>query len=104
MAEIITLTTPLTKPSQTTITIERITFDRVAQSVYVQWSGNNGEAASYAYVTPAPIGATVTRTGASLLSLVNTRNFTTNSMMKQILQLIQTDGLIGAGSVSGTPD
>lgn len=100
--EIITLQTPLTKPSQTTVSIERITFDRVAQSVAVQWTGNNGEAASWVYTTPA--SGAVARTGASLLSLVNTRNFASNSMIKQVLQLLQTDGLIAAGSVSGTPD
>jgi len=106
MAELVTLTTPITKPTQSTITIDRITIDVTAKAILIQWLGNNGEAASAAYPTPAilnPLGA-LQPTGAVLLNQLNTLNMSTTSLIKRVLQRLQTDGYIAAGTIAGTPD
>lgn len=103
MSESITLTTPVVKPSQTGIVIDRITIDVTAKSVLIQWLGNNGEAGSAAYPTPAPQGS-VQPTGATIITTLNTANLSANSLVKRVLQRLQTDGYLAAGNVSGTPD
>lgn len=103
MSESITLTTPITKPSQTGIVIDRLTIDVTAKSVTIQWLGNNNEIGSAVYPTPAPVGS-LQPTGAVIITTLNTANLTTNSLVKRILQRLQTDGYIGAGNVIGTPD
>lgn len=101
MAEILTLASPLTKPSQTTVRIERIIIDINQKSVLIQWLGTNGEPGSAAYPTPAS-GAQPT--GATLISSLNTANLSTISLVKRILQRLQTDGYLPAGTIAGTPD
>jgi hypothetical protein len=106
MAEIITLTTAITKPSTTTFSLERLTIDVAQKAISLQWMGNDGLAGSASYPTPAilnPLG-TLQPTGAVLLTQLNTANLSTLSLVKRILQRLQTDGYIGAGTVSGTPD
>jgi len=102
MAEQVTLTTPVTKPSLTGYTLDRITIDVTAQSILIQWLGNNGEAGSASYPTPAPQGSSQP-SGATLLHNLNTANFSVNSLVKQIFQRLQTDGYIASGNISGTP-
>ena len=105
MAEQITLTTPVTKPSQTLIKIDQVRFDITNLLIEVRWRGDNDEAGSAVYPTPAipsPAGP-LQPTGQSLISSINTGNNTTTSMAKKILQRLQTDGYVGAGSVTGTP-
>ena len=103
MPEIITLATPLTKPNQTLVKLDRIVLDIEMKSIYIQWLGNNGEPGSASYPTPAPSGSSQP-SGATLLNQLNTVNLSTTSLVKRILQRLQTDGYIGAGSVTGTPD
>ncbi len=105
MSEIITLTTPITKPNQTTVKLDRVTFDLTGQTVLVQWLGNNNEAASAVYPTPAilnPLGV-LQPTGAALLTAVNTANLTANSLLHRIMTRVITDGYV-IGTVSGSPD
>ncbi len=106
MAELVTLAAPVTKPSQTTIVIDRITIDVTAKAILVQWLGNNGEAASASYPTPAilnPLGV-LQPTGAALLTSLNTANLTANSLVHRVITRLLSDGYIPAGTVSGTPD
>lgn len=103
MAEIITLTTPISKPSQTIVKLDRLTIDVSTKSVYVQWLGENGEIGSAAYPTPPPNGS-AQPSGQTLITTLNTANLTTTSLAKRVLQRIQLDGYIGAGSVTGTPE
>ena len=106
MAEIITLTTPIAKPSQTGIRMERIIIDFDQKSLFFQWLGNNNEAGSASYPTPAilnPLG-NPQPSGATLLNNLNNANLSTTSLVKRILQRLQTDGYITAGTISGTPD
>lgn len=106
MPEIVSLTTPITKPNQTQVRIERVILDVEIKSIFIQFLGNNGEAGSAFYPTPAilnPLGD-LQPTGAVLLSTLNTANLTSNSLVRRIINRLQTDGYIGAGSITGTPD
>lgn len=106
MAEIITLTSPIVPPTQSTIRFERIIIDVEAKSVMVQWLGNNSEPGSAVYPTPAvlnPLGA-LQPSGQQLIQTLNTANLTSNSLVRRTLTRLQTDGYIPAGTLSGTPD
>jgi len=105
MAEIITLSTPLTKPSTTTVAIDRIVIDVTAKSILIQWTGNDGLAGSAAYPTPAPVGSSQP-SGATLLTTLNKLNLSgvNPSLVNRILTRLQSDGYIGAGATSGSPD
>lgn len=106
MAELVTLTAPVTKPNQTTIRIERIVLDIEQKAILIQWLGNNNEAGSASYPTPAilnPLGA-LQPTGAVLLNQLNTLNMSTTSLVKRVLQRLQTDGYLAAGTIAGSPD
>ena len=102
--ELITLTTPITKPSQTTIRLERLTIDIPTKTIAVQWLGNNNEAGTAVYSTPAPPDHPTQPTGAVLLNGLNTANLTTNSLVRRILNRLQLDGYIPAGTIGGTPE
>jgi|SRR6185295_5375661 len=104
MAEILTLTTPITKPTTTAFHLQRLTLDIDAKSILVQWLGDDGLAASAAYPTPAPADHPSQPTGATLLNSLNTGNMTTTSLVKKVYQRLQTDGYIAAGTITGTPD
>jgi hypothetical protein len=103
MAETVTLVTPIVRPPTTSIKIERVVLDIVAKSVYIQWLGDDGSAGSASYPTPAPAGSTQP-SGATLLNTLNTANLSSNSLVRRILGRLQTDGYIGTGAVTGTPD
>ena len=72
----------------------------------IQWLGNNGEAASAFYPTPAvlnPLGV-LQPTGAVLINTLNNANLSTISLVKRIFQRLQTDGHPRRAPVPGTPD
>lgn len=104
MAEIVTLTSAITKPSQTSIRIQCFTVDVDDKSFFVQWIGNNGEAGSASYPTPAPADHPSQPTGATLINTLNNANLSTKSLVKRALERLQADGYIPAGTISGTPD
>lgn len=99
MAETVSLNTPITHPSVNVFSITQVTINVVAQSIYIQWVGDNNEAFSANYPTPSP---NAQPTGAALIHTLNTANFGTNSLVKQIFTRLQADGYIGAGTISGT--
>ena len=96
-AETTTLTTPVTRPSQTACRVDRITLDITAKTIYIQVLGNNDEATSKVY------DATTTPTGQTLLTSLNTANLTSNSLLKRVLNRLSTDGVC-VGTVTGTPE
>src|SRR5206468_6606874 len=89
--ETLTLTTPITKASQTAWKIDWIKFDVTNKIVTVSVLATDGsDAKQIVYgATPAPVSG---QTGASLLSIVNTCNCTTTSMNKRALNLLAQDG------------
>ena len=100
MAEIVTLTSPLTKPNVTTVTLDQIIINRTNMSIYITWFGNTGEQFSASYPTPSPNSQP---SGSTLIHTLNTSNFSTNSLQKQVFNRLIADGYL-AGTVSGTPD
>lgn len=96
MPEDLTLTTPVTKPTITKWRFDSLTLNRSAPSV------------SATFLEPTT-GETVTctETGAdALLTLkaLNTANLSTNSLQKRVTNWAIGKGVLGAGTISGTPD
>jgi hypothetical protein len=94
MAEIFTLTTPITQPVRNTYIVERLILDWTAQVVQVYLMGSDGVEVFNQW------------TGASavtLMTAMNSANFTVNSLYKNILLQLIAAGKIPAGTVSGTP-
>lgn len=107
MAEQITLTAPVAQPSITTWTIAQVDLLPIEQVVTVSVRGSNGVTIHARYPTPAidgPLG-TPLPSGATLLTQLNKMNFSgaNPSFVARVLLRLQTDGFIGAGSVTGTP-
>lgn len=96
MAEVLTLTAPVTFPNLTGYTITDVQLDITNLTVRVRLVGDNGRTFVRAW-TP-----TTSPTGATVLHALNTGNFSTNSLSKKIYQQLITDGLL-AGTISGTP-
>ncbi len=94
MAELITLTTPVTPPTLTTYTVRVITLDRNTPRIEIFLRGNNGESLSHTYTST---------TATAFMNNLNTRNFTSTSMQAEILKRLAVDGVL-TGAVSGTPD
>ena len=86
------LTSPVSQPSTTTYTVERLNINRSPVCIDITVRDNVGRTVS------------VTYTDAALLSTLNTGNFSVNSLQKQILNKLKNDGHLPAGSVNGTPD
>jgi hypothetical protein len=105
MAETVNFTVPIVRPNQTSARIERLIIDIETKTVMIQWLGNNNEPASAVYPTPAPIGSNQP-SGAQLITTLNKMNFAgaNPSLANRILARLQSDGYIGAGTVTGTPD
>lgn len=104
--EAVTLTTPVAKTTST-YTIAYVGLDVANSRIVVQLASNIGDPLIATYdaaglavngVPKAP-----TPTGATLLHSLNAANFTTNSFVKQVYTRLQTDGVIAAGSVTGSP-
>lgn len=93
--ETLELTAAQTQPSVTGYTVERLNITRSPACIDITVADNNGKTTSHTYS-----GAAAT----SLLSTLNTGNFSTNSLQKQILNKLKADGFLPAGTVSGTPD
>lgn len=93
--ETLNLTAPVSQPSVTTYTVERIFINRTPASIAITMKDSNGVTTTITYNVAA---------GASLLTTLNTSNFSVNSLQKQTLNKLKADGFLPAGTVSGTPD
>lgn len=94
MAEIVTLTTPITTPNLTTYAVRMIAMDLDVPSIVIRLRGTNGEnkVCSYSGVT-----------ATNLIVALNKANLSTNSLQKRCLERLIADGEI-AGTISGSPD
>ena len=93
--EQLVLTTPETTASVTTWSVDAMSLDRSAAHVSFRLLGSGGER------------KTVTVSGAdatTYMKALNKRNATVRSNEKWTIEQLQTAGLLGAGSVTGTPD
>lgn len=98
MAEAITLSAPESVPSKETVHLSLLVLDVKNKNVEITFRDNN-DVEGRAFYT-----AETTPTGQALLTSLNTANLATNSLVKRVLQRLQTDGYIAAGSVTGTPE
>jgi hypothetical protein len=94
MSEILTLTTPIVPATRTTYIVERLMLDWSAQVIQVYLMGSDGVEVFNQWT-----GAAAT----TLMTQLNSANFTTNSLYKNILLQLIAAGKIPAGTVSGIP-
>ena|SRR6185295_1349502 len=108
MAEEVVFTAPVVPPSRTKAHIRRITIDIDAKAIGFDCVGDDGVgfAASYPTTTPPqlnPLGQPQ-QSGAAILNNLNNRDGRTVSLIKKGNQLLQADGYMPAGNITGTPD
>jgi hypothetical protein len=97
MAEILTLTTPITFPTPPTITtylVRMLKFDYDTSTIDIRLTGPNGEVKTFDYSGP---------TALTLMIALNKANLSTTSLQKRVLQQLVADGKL-AGTISGSPD
>jgi predicted anti-sigma-YlaC factor YlaD len=94
--EIHTLTTPATVTTST-YALRYVGLDVAGNRIVVEAVSNTGVVVSKTY------DSSTSPTGATLLHSLNTANFTVNSLVKAVFNRLIADGVIPAGSVSGTP-
>lgn len=92
MAELVTLNTPT---QVTTYRVNELHLNWDAQVIQIGLVGSDG------FPKYASYGST---TATAFMNLMNTKNFSSTSMHKEILKRLQNDGLLGAGTISGSPD
>jgi hypothetical protein len=96
MAESLTLTTPIAKPSTTAFHVSSLFLDVDGLRIVVTLVGDTGETLSKQY------DSFTTPTGATLLHSLNIGNFSVNSLMKAVYTRLGLDGVI-VGTVNGVP-
>lgn len=94
MAEIVTLTTPVTTPNLTTYRVVAVAFDWDAATIGIRLRGTNGESRTCGYQGSA---------ATTLMTALNKVDLSTTSLQKRVLQRLIADGEI-AGAISGSPD
>ena len=94
MPEILTLTSPITKPSVTTYVVLFLSLDWGNSRIVVRVQGSDASEIEAVYE-----GATA----VALMTVLNTSNLTTTSLYKRVIQKLQTDGKLPAGNITGTP-
>ena len=94
MAELITLTTPITTPTLTTYRVFGLSFNWDTARIDIALRGTNGEEARHSYSST---------TATALMNVLNTKNFTSTSLHKEILKRLTADGVL-SGNISGSPD
>ena len=94
MAELITLTTPITTPNLTTYYVNELHLNWGGKSISIGLVGTNGETKTGSY------GST---TATAYMNLMNTKNFSSTSMHKEIMKRLNAEGIV-VGTISGSPD
>jgi len=94
MAELLTLTTPVTTPSITTWRVVSLLLDWDAATIAIGLRGSGAERLSHAYTGP---------NATTMMIALNKANLTSNSLHKRILTQLNADGIL-AGTISGSPD
>jgi len=92
MAESLTLTAPQSVTDYKVVVL-KLDWNQKAIVVVVQDTQGDKLKKSYS-------GATA----EAMITALNKANLSTNSLQKRILEQLVTDGLLAAGTVTGTPD
>lgn len=94
MAEILTLSTPIAKPSVTTVDVLFLGFDWGNSRVTVRVKFSDSTEQEFTY------GNSV---AATMMSGLNSANLSTKSLYKRVVERLQADGKLPAGTITGTP-
>jgi len=96
--EVVTLTTPIAKPTATNCTLDQLLIDVKGKRIVVEVSYSNGDTVSKQY------DAFTTPTGASLLTTLNRSNNSVGntSLVNKVFIRLGLDGIC-VGTVGGTP-
>lgn len=95
MAEVLSLTTPISTAARTTYQVVALSLDLEAASIQAVLKGSDG------------IKITISWDGAQATSLMislNKANLTSNSLQRRVITQALTDGKLPAGTVTGSPD
>lgn len=88
------LTTPETKPPVTTYRVVSLFLDWDGARIQITLIGSDGVGKLAEYTGP---------TATSLMSGLNTANLSIKSLHRRVMERLQTDGKLGAGTYSGAP-
>lgn len=88
--EKLTLTSPIAKPSIAEWSIAKFEINVENAAISVTVKADNGEYKTVVY-----------ENAATLINSLNTANLSTKSLRRRILERLQTDGHLGAGTFSG---
>lgn len=94
MAEILTLSTPVTSPTITNYKLVALSFDIEAQSISMTAKSNTGS-----YLSRVINGAVA----VTLMNQLNTANLSVKSLQRRVLEYMAMQGDF-TGSVIGLPD
>jgi hypothetical protein len=95
MAEKHVLGAPVVVPDITDYEVITLTLQRVGSIVYIEVRANTGEITRKMYD-----GATA----ATMIQQLNKANLSVKSLERRILERLAADGVLAAGTISGTPD
>lgn len=105
MTEILTLTDPIMHPSATTYQVKSFFIDPYAPSIKTDFESNLGDRVTWRYVVAE--GKVTQAQVDAAISFINQGKFKTiqgKSLQRFLIDEAQSRGVLGAGSVSGTPD
>ena len=96
MAESWSLTTPIYPgPSISAYSIRFVHLNWERATIEIGWKDNQGIKYEHTYVGPH---------ATSLMTTLNKINLSTKSLHKRIFEQLNADGVLNAGSISGSPD
>lgn len=95
--EKLTLSAPIAKPSLSEWSVARFSIDVEAVEILVTVKADNGEYKAVRY----PNATTDAAQTVTLINALNTANLSTKSLRRRILERLQADGHLGAGTFSG---
>ncbi len=90
-----TLTSAITRSSITAYRIRFLNLNWDGAAIEIGYTDNIGSPLTYWYR-----GAEAT----ALMIALNKANLSTKSLHRRVLEQLATDGVFGAGTISGTPD
>jgi len=94
MPELLTLSTPITRPSRTGYTILFLSLDWQNAAIAIRVQGSDGVEESFGYAG---------NEATALMTVLNSANLSTKSLYKRVIEKLQADGHLPAGSVTGSP-
>lgn len=95
MAEKLTLATPVVSPSITEWSVIRIDKNREERYLLIQVKSNTGMRKEHVYRGDDAMNK---------MRVLNKTNNTIKTEERRIIEQLQTDGILEAGTIEGTPD